>query len=215
MFNINFLKWRKVNDTGVSTLKEAKEFIKNNSMETFLYERRMIEMEIAWEYSIYSVKLFFLYLMCSILIYIIFDKDSINLMLYNGMSYMGIPVRSSNGWNVLYLLSIVFNLYIFIVAFWKENPRWIKKVIFLSSSQKNKILFSKTCIALLCLPISLICIYVMPDFKGKTCTSLWNLCFLYTDDMFIHTVIIEYFACAYFFYIIYLLLFMCNLRMVI
>lgn len=84
MFNINFFKWRKVDDTGLSTPKEAKEFIKNNSMKTFLYERRMIEMEIAWEYSIYSVKLFILYLMCSILIYIIFDRDSINLMLYNG-----------------------------------------------------------------------------------------------------------------------------------
>lgn len=141
MFNIKFLKWRKVNDTGVSTLKEAKEFIKNNSMETFLYERRMIEMEIAWEYSIYSVKLFFLYLMCSILIYIIFDKDSINLMLYNGMSYMGIPVRSSNGWNVLYLLSIIFNLYIYCSFLERKSTLDKKGYLFIFFTKEQDFIF--------------------------------------------------------------------------
>ena len=207
-----FFSWKKADESGVSNPQEAMEYIHNNSMDAFIYVRKAIGEQIALQYLIYSVKLIFIYFFLLMLVYGLIDEKWINHVLYNILTYLKIPIRAPNGWNVSYVLAFLFNIFIFYKVIKHENPFWYFVLVRCQVKGRLNIISAKIGLFLISLAVFPLGYYITPDFKGGECGLIRDMCFLYTKSMFFFDSLMTYLMCMMFFLILYKTIFDLNVK---
>jgi hypothetical protein len=207
-----YFSWRKVDESGVSNPQEVREYIRNNSMDAFIYKRKAIGDNIALQYLVYSIKLMLIYFLLLTSIYGIMDDKWINATLYDLLTYLKIPIRSPDGWNVSYVLTFFFSIFVFYTVLKYENTFWVFEMVGGHGKGKIKIIFAKICLFYISLAVFPLGYYIIPDFKGGECGLIRDMCFLYTESMFFFDSLMTYLMCTMFFAILYRTIFELNVK---
>ena len=215
--------WKIVNEYGITNTARANNYIKRFSMERFIRERWWVEHCIGRQYGFLSLKLFFIYCIISFSVYKYCDNEvstysieQLNYSIYKLFVFFHVPIYSPTGWNLNYLLSLFFCLFIFLGAIINQNTLWVVKVIKLPWYKWVKIICYKLMIFVFCFLVILPVFYVIPDFKGGRCElPFYDMCFLKTDNMYLYTLFQEYLLGTIFFHFVYIATFTLNLRLVI
>lgn len=184
------------------TVEEALDFIKNNSLRSFLGEIKLYQDYLFSFYLRLIVIMFPLYLIVSSVIFLFDDYEKINEDIFNFLNFIKIPIHSANGWNFSYVLSFIFNLYVFIVIT-RRNIRWVNKITRIDFSFLLNYMLAKTFSIFIILFLFIIAHYIALTSKKTDYCIMADLCWLHTENMFLYSSFMIYL----FHYVAFMLIF--------
>lgn len=184
------------------TVEDALDFIKNNSLRSFLDEIKLYQDYLFSLYLRLIIIVFPFYLILSSVIFLFDDYGKINEDIYKFLNFIKIPMHSANGWNFSYVLSFIFNLYVFVVIT-KRNIRWVNKITRIDFSFLLNYMLAKTFLIFIVLFLFVTAHYVTLASRQTSHCIMADLCWLHTENMFLYSSCMVYL----FHYVVFMLIF--------
>lgn len=192
----NFFFYKKYKTEDVDSKEKAMLFIDKNSLSIYLKILSEIKSNLDKFYCKLIILLSPFYFIVSLSAYTSNYEEN-NYKIYIFLRYIHVPSVSPQAWNLSYFLSIIFSATYFACVLIKirKNRSYLISFKIIKYPAKYLALWPSRIVYIIFFVIYIFFGYMIVD--GKTLSNqctIWDLCFLRTDDMFLFSTLLCYFC---------------------